>query len=133
MPSIMNAPCAKLTMRITPKISAMPMPISEYSEPVSTPSSTACSAFQNCASIAYYRVPCALRALGPLRRGQDRLGLGLIGRPHDLVLSALDLRDQHRVRVLALGIERDRPERSVEVLGADRVGDLLVVLRPGVL
>src|SRR5215468_4610824 len=106
MPSIMNAPCAKLTIRMTPKISAMPMPISEYSEPVRIPLRIACTADHSWTSIAGYR----LLALGPRRR-RHRLGLGDVGRPHDLVLPTLDLRDQHRVRVLALGIERDRPER----------------------
>src|SRR5690349_16866638 len=55
-----------------------------------------------------------LFAIGP-RGGRDRLALGDVGWPYQLVLAVLDLRDEHGVRVLALGVERDRPERGLDV------------------
>ena len=61
---------------------------------------------QNCSGVLVW-----LLSLAPLRSRNDRLALGRIRRPHNLVLSPLNLRDQHRVGVLSLGIELDRTKR----------------------
>src|ERR1041384_1372891 len=63
-----------------------------------------------------------LFAIGP-RRGRDRLALGDVGWPNQLVLAVLDLGDENGVCVLALGVEGDRAERGLDVELADLVGD----------
>src|SRR5881394_1369074 len=120
MPTIRNAPCAKLTMRITPKISAMPMPISAYSEPVRRPLSTACRA-RSVNSMTSPSIHTASREKPP-RSAKSRPAVA-VARPDQLVLAMLDLRDRHRVGILALGVELDRAERGVELGLAQGVGD----------
>src|SRR5437660_10681016 len=73
-------------------------------------------------------------ALGPGWSGDDGLGLGGIGRPNNLVLSALHLGDEHGMGVLTASVELHRTERSIgKVERLQRVADWLWLRRLGIL
>src|SRR6266851_6926112 len=129
-------------MRMTPKIKASPMPMSAYSAPVSRPFMQACRKAVTLSlplfdrlvfnRLAYTRA--GLLAFAPLGRRNDRLGIGCVRREHDLVLSYLYLRDQHRMLVLSAGVKVDRTKRRHGLVqGFDGVANLCGVQRSGII
>src|SRR5882762_3449834 len=110
MASIITAPCAKLMMRSTPKISDRPKATSPYTPPSSRPLMPAC------------KKSSVVRLTVPLGDGEHRLGLGEARRAHDHRLAALDLEQRRRgVDVLAAVVELDRVLRQ----------DVIAQVRPG--
>src|SRR5262245_32924120 len=114
-----NAPCARLTMFITPHTSEKPTATSASSPPCSSPF-----------TVAWRNLVIAARsAPWPLQ-----VGLCLLVGEHRHRLAARDLDRRHRlVGVLARRVELDRAEERVGVESGDRVADRRRVGRAGLL
>src|SRR6058998_2461654 len=133
MASIITAPCAKLMMRSTPKISERPKATSPYTPPSSRPLITACSI--RSIRLGAPKRPPNPQALGPPRRsrggprlavplgdGEHGLALREAGRAHHDGLAVLHLQQRRRgVDVLTGVVELDRILRQ-DVIGEVRLG-----------
>src|SRR5262245_29724470 len=108
-------------MRSTPKIRVSPLATRPYTPPSRRPLTTACRRRPQVTSVRQYeRRRFSPRRLSlPLGHREDRLRLGVLRRPDDGWLAALDL-DQGRggVDVLAAVVELDR------LLGQDVIGEV---------
>src|SRR5689334_10985128 len=114
MASIITAPCAKLMMRSTPKISDSPKATSPYTPPSSRPLITACR------RRSAVRSNSAVLAV-PLGNGEHGLGLGEARGTDDHRLAVLHLQQRRRgVDVLAGVVELDRVLRQ-DVIGEVRL------------
>src|SRR6185503_16592998 len=100
MPSIITAPCAKLMMRSTPKMSDRPHATSPYTPPSRRPLTAACRRSSLVMPLSGLAVP--------LGNGEHRLGLGEARRADDHGLASLHLQQRGTgVDVLAGVVELD--------------------------
>src|SRR5437899_2722286 len=105
MASIITAPCAKLMMRSTPKISERPKATSPYTPPSSRPLITACS------RRSPVRSNSAVLAV-PLGNGEHGLALGEAGRAHHDGLAVLHLQQRRRGVDVLTGVVRSEEHTS---------------------